>query len=258
VESVVGLFFFGAWAVLTLWSGVFVSAPLLVLFPILLQVGFVFVGGQAGRLLDVQQIRIHFPRIVSGFAVGFIAGGLVAVPLLRLPGGTNGLFLIAAIAQVAFVMLLTVTAGRFAERLGHVERAPHGLPRPPLHRLLSSRFVLLLMAYQVLSRFTIALNAVSLAFLALLAAPLLRRFGLRIGIVANPAVVLMFAVAMLVSAPTAGPESLVLFALVASARIADVALTDGVTRASLNTSFQVLPLEDRLAVQSVVEGAGLP
>ena len=55
-----------------------------------------------------------------------------------------------------------------------------------------------------------------------------------------------------------GPESLALFAVVASARIADVALTDGVTRASLNTSFQVLPLEDRLAVQSVVEGAGMP
>ena len=51
VESVVGLFFFGAWAVLTLWSGVFVSAPLLVLFPILLQVGFVFVGGQAGQAI---------------------------------------------------------------------------------------------------------------------------------------------------------------------------------------------------------------
>jgi len=288
VESVVGLIFFGAWAVLTLWSGVWVSAPLLVLFPILLQVGFVFVGGQAGRLLDVQQIRIHFPRIVTGFAVGFLAGGLVALPLLRLPAGANGLFLIAAIAQVAFVLLLTVTAGRFSERLGHAERAPHGLPRPPLHRLLSSRFVLLLMAYQVLSaagtymaeyilfdraaarfatadslaqflsRFTIALNAVSLAFLALLAVPLLRRFGLRLGIVANPAVVLVFVVLMLVSATTLGPASLALFALVASARIADVALTDGFTRASLNTSFQVLPLEDRLAVQSVIEGAGLP
>jgi hypothetical protein len=288
VESVVGLLFFGAWAVLTLWSGVWVSAPLLVLFPILLQVGFVFVGGQAGRLLDLQQMKIHFPRIVFGFAVGFLAGGLVAMPLLSLPGGTNGLFLIAAIAQVAFVVLLTVTAGRFTERLGKVERTPHGLPRPPLHRLLSSRFVLLLMAYQVLSaagtymaeyilfdraaarfgsadslaqflsRFTIALNAVSLVFLALLAAPLLRRFGLRLGIVANPAVVLVFAVAMLVSATSAGAESLALFAIVASARIADVTLTDGVTRASLNTSFQALPIVDRLAVQSVVEGAGLP
>ena len=287
-ESAVGVLFFGAWAVLTLWSGVWVSAPMLVLFPILLQVGFVFVGGQAGRLLDVQQIKIHFPRIVVGFAFGFLAGGLVAMPLLSLPGGANGLFLIAAIAQVAFVMLLAVTAGRFAEPLGQVERAPHGLPRPPIHRLLSSRFVLLLIAYQVLSaagtymaeyilfdraaarfgsadslaqflsQFTIALNAVSLAFLALLAGRLLRRWGLRLGIVANPAVVLVFAVAMLVSATLVGPESLALFALVASARIADVSLTDGVTRASLNTSFQVLLLEDRLAVQSVVEGAGVP
>ena len=288
VESLVGLFFFGAWAVLTLRSSVWVSAPLLVLFPILLQVGFVFVGGQAGRLLDVQQIRIHFPRIVTGFAVGFLVGGVVALPLLRLPGGTNGLFLIAGIAQAAFVILIAVTAGRFAERLGQVERTPDWLPRPPLHRLLSSRFVLLLMGYQVLSaagtymteyvlfdraaarfgsadslaqflsRFTIALNAVSIVFLALLATPLLRRYGLRLGIIANPAVVLGFAVAMLFSATVAGPASLALFALVASARIADVALTDGVTRASLNTSFHVLPLEDRLAVQSVVEGAGLP
>src|SRR4029453_5631506 len=135
--------------------------------------------------------------------------------------------LIAAIAQVAFVMLLAVTAGRFAERLGQGELAPHGLPGPPTPRPLYSPFLLLLMAYQVLSaagtymaeyilfdraaarfasadslaqflsRFTIALNAVSLVFLALLAAPLLRRFGLRLGIVANPAVVLVFAVAML-------------------------------------------------------------
>jgi hypothetical protein len=63
---------------------------------------------------------------------------------------------------------------------------------------------------------------------------------------------------MLVSATLVGPASLALFALVAAARIADVSLTDGVTRASLNTSFQVLLLEDRLAVQSVVEGAGVP
>lgn len=288
VESVVGVLFFAAWSVLTVSSGVWVSAPLLVLFPILLQAGFVFVGGQAGRLLDVQQIKSEFPRIVSGFAIGFLVGGVVAIPLLGLHGGTNGLLLIAAVAQAAFVLLLATTARRFAERLGHVESAPHGLPRPSLRQLLSSRFVALLMGYQVLSaagtymaeyilfdraaarfasadslarflsRFTIALNGVSLVFLALLAGPLLRRFGLRLGIVANPAVVMLLAGAMLVSATRAGPASLALFALVASARIADVALTDGVTRASLNTTFQVLPVEDRLAVQSMVEGAGLP
>ena len=67
-EASVALLFVAAWAVLTASGGAWVSAPLLVLFPVLLQIGFVFVGGQAGRLLDVQQIKSGFPRIVSGFA----------------------------------------------------------------------------------------------------------------------------------------------------------------------------------------------
>jgi hypothetical protein len=70
------------------------------------------------------------------------------MPLPSLPGGANSLFLIAAIAQVAFVMLLAVTAGRFAEQLGQVER-PAWAAATSIHRLLSSRFVLLLIAYQV-------------------------------------------------------------------------------------------------------------
>ncbi len=70
VESVVGLFFFGAWAVLTLWSGVWVSAPLLVLFPILLQVGFVFIGGQAGRLLAASLPAASWPRLCCAFPAG--------------------------------------------------------------------------------------------------------------------------------------------------------------------------------------------
>ena len=258
------------------------------LFPILLQVGFVFIGGQAGRLLDVQQIKSQFPRIVSGFAIGFLAGGVVAIPLLRLPGGANGLLLIAAIAQVAFVLLLTTTANRFVEHLGQVESAPRGVSRPPLHQLLSSRFVVLLMAYQVLSaagtymaeyilfdravaqfgsadslaqflsRFTIALNAVNLVFLALLAGPLLRRFGLRLGIVANPAVVMLLAAAMLVSATRAGAGSLVLFALVGvrsdRRRRADRRRHQGIARRDVPGAA----VEDRLAIQSMVEGAGLP
>src|SRR4029077_6124232 len=38
------------------------SGPLLVLFPILIQLGFVFIGSQGGRLLDIAGIKASFPR----------------------------------------------------------------------------------------------------------------------------------------------------------------------------------------------------
>ena len=54
------------------------SAPLLVLFPILIQLGFVFIGGQAGRLLDIAGIKASFPRIMAGFPVGAVPGACSA------------------------------------------------------------------------------------------------------------------------------------------------------------------------------------
>ena len=71
-----------SWLILVA-GGVWVSAGLLVLFPIALQIGFVFIGGQAGRLLDVRQMKERFPRVVSGFAVGFLLGGLLGYPAPR-------------------------------------------------------------------------------------------------------------------------------------------------------------------------------
>jgi hypothetical protein len=38
----------------------------------------------------------------------------------------------------------------------------------------------------------------------------------------------------------------------------NIALTDGTTRTSVNAAFQIVPIEDRLAAQAVVEGIGVP
>ena len=88
---------------------------LLVMFPIALQIGFVFIGGQAGRLLDVRQMKELFPRVVSGFAVGFLVGGAVEIPLLALLGSTENLLLATTAAQLAFLGLLLLTEHRFPE-----------------------------------------------------------------------------------------------------------------------------------------------
>ena len=63
---------------------------------------------------------------------------------------------------------------------------------------------------------------------------------------------------MLVSAVASGGGSLALFVLVAAARIVDISLTDGTTRTSINTAYQLLPADERLAVQATVEGVGVP
>ena len=113
------LLFAASWAILVA-GGAWASAVLLVLFPIALQIGFVFIGGQAGRLLDVRQMKELFPRVVSGFAIGFLIGGLLGIPLLALLGSTENL-LVATTARAARVPGTSAADGhdgspRFAPR----------------------------------------------------------------------------------------------------------------------------------------------
>ncbi len=277
--------FAASWLIL-LAGGLVVSAVLLVLFPIALQVGFVLIGGQAGRLLDVRQMKEQFPRIVSGFAIGFFVGGLLGIPLLALLGSTEHLLVATTVAQGAFLALLLVTERRHPEvRSAPAADAP--AERPPLRAAFASRLVLLLLAYQVLSAmgsqvvdfllfdrasaqysgddltrflsgYTAVLNLVDILFLAILAGPLMRRFGLRLGLIFNPAVVAAILAAMAVVVAGPGPAFFGLFVLAGVLRIADIAATDGTTRTSINAAYQVVPIGERLAVQAVVEGVGVP
>ena len=277
--------FAASWAILVA-GGDWASWALVVTFPIALQIGFVFLGGQAGRLLDVRQMKEFFPRVVSGFAVGFLVGGVIQIPLLALLGSTENLLLAATAAQLTFLGLLLFTEHRFPEvRAEQVVGAPV-VARPPLRKLFTGLLALLL-AYQVLSAmgsqvvdfllfdraaarysgddltrflsvYTALLNLVDIVFLAVLAGPLMRRFGLRLGLTLNPATVAVILAAMALAAAGAGVASFGVFALAGLLRIADLTTTDGTTRTSINAAYQVVPADERLAVQTVVEGVGVP
>lgn len=278
--------FLASWAILVS-GGVWVSAALLVLFPIALQIGFVFIGGQAGRLLDVRQMKEQFPRVVSGFAVGFLLGGVLAIPLLAVLGSTQQLLLATTVAQLIFLGLLLATERRFPEiRAEQIEDVP-AVVRPPLRTLFVPGLVLLLLGYQVLSAmgsqvvdfllfdraaaqysgddltrflstYTAVLNLADILFLALLAGPLMRRFGLRLGLTFNPAIVASILAVMAVVSAASGSASFALLVLAGILRVGDIAATDGTTRTSINAAYQIVPAEERLAVQSVVEGIGVP
>ena len=259
-----------------------VSAPLLVLFPILIQLGFVFVGGQGGRLLDIAGIKASFPRIMAGFPVGRRCRWR-ARRAAGLPGsaGPRTCCWRPRSPKPTFAALVWATGRRYATQLARPSPAPRPVAqtgagrrraRPSLvQRLLAAASWRSIVAYQVLSAlasqladylvfdraiaqypdpadlarflavYTAVMNVVSIAFLFAVAGPLLRRFGLRLGITANPLVVTIFAVGMVVAFASSGGASLALLAIVSAARIADIALTDGTTRTSINATYQVLP-----------------
>jgi hypothetical protein len=284
--SAIAVLYAASWLILVA-GGVWVSAVLLVVFPIALQLGFVFIGGQAGRLLDVRQMKERFPRVVLGFSLGFLLGGLLAIPLLAVLGSTEHLMLGTTAAQLAFLALLLVTERRYPEVRSAPAESSAEQPRPSARTLFASGLVLLLLVYQVLSAmgswlvdyllfnrasahytgddltrflsgYTAVLNLADILFLALLAGPLLRRFGLRLGLVLNPAVVASLLAVMAVVVAGPGAAAFGLFVLAGVVRLTDIVLTDGTTRTSVNASFQVIPIADRLAVQAVVEGIGVP
>lgn len=276
------------------WAGIrfiglqWLAFVLLVVFSLYLQIGFVFIGGQAGRLFDVRQIKSLFPRVVAGFAVGFMVGGFLAAPLLALSSQPADLLLTGLVSTLCTLLFLVLTNRRFAAELALQGGPQRRQPVAPLGQLLRKPFVLLIFLYQMLSaigtqlidfmvyeraaarytdsaelarfigNFTALLNLVDILFLALLAGFLVSRYGLNFGLTANPAGVGILLVGVVLTGFWLGPASLPFFIFIGAARIADISLTDGTTRTALNAAYQALPPAERLAVQTGVEGIGVP
>ena len=278
------------WLVLVRSGAHWPSVVLQVLFPVSLQIGFVFVGTQAGRLLTMREMKAWFSVMASGFSVGFLIGGLAAPLVIDLFDATYAVLPFTAAATACLLALVTITHHRHSEALSF---------RPaPARQASSAReltegapvrvLITLLVAYQVLSalgtqlaefllydraaaryssseelarftsHFNVGLNVIELLFLFLVAGPLLARFGLRLGLFANPMVVSAASVAALLAVAGAGAGSLALFIAAGSARIGDIVLTNSTTRTATNTAYQALPVEIRPLVQARAEGVGVP
>jgi AAA family ATP:ADP antiporter len=287
-EVIVVVFLALTWAGLVFAGAAWLAFPAMVAWSLIIQVGFVILGGQAGRLLDVREIKRYFPRVVSGFVMGFMVAGVLVGPLQRWLGGTAYLLLAAAVSASLMLAVLLLTNARYRHLLSQAAGAGSELPAPPLRQLLVKRFVLLIFLYQMLSAmgsqlldfmalsasgarfadsetlaqfwgaYTFFFNLADLLFLVLVAGFLLSRFGLRFGIAANPGLVILMLLAIVVVGLVAGPGVTLFFWLVILARSLDLLMTDGATRTSINAAYQALPPRERLAVQTGVEGIGVP
>ncbi|MDX1416577.1 MAG: hypothetical protein R3293_20420, partial [Candidatus Promineifilaceae bacterium] len=277
-----------AWTGLAFIGWNWLAFAAMVAFPLIMQVGFVILGSQAGRLLDVRQIKRHFPRIIGGFVVGFIVAGALVTPIQIGFGNTESLLLAAAVSGGLMLSMLLLTNGRYRALLAQSSPDGQAVDPPPLRRLLTKRFVLLIFAYQMLTamviqlmdfmvlsatgaRFTnsdelalfmgnltVVINVTDLLFLALLAGLLISRLGLRFGLIAKSAVNILFLASVIAAGFITGQETALFFWLVIIARIFDIIFTDGTTRPSTNATYQALPAHERVAVQTGVEGIGAP
>lgn len=279
------------WAGLEASDAAWLSVVLQLVFPLVLQVGFVFIGGQAGRLFTVREMKERFPTVVAGFGAGFLLAGLVTPLLLDALGATERLLALTSLSALGLLALTAETRRRYPAELRTVDQPAVVVERDVPARAdagIGRAFVLALLGYQVLSAlgtqlvdflvydraaaryatsedlarftslFTVALNAVDLVFLALLAGRLMRRYGMKLGLMANPAVVGAFAVVGLASGAGAGVGSLAMFLAVGAARIADISLSDGTTRTAVGTAYQALPVHERVVAQARIEGLGVP
>lgn len=296
VLAVYALLVTAGWIALAVADATWVTFPLIVMFPLAIPTGFVLVGTQAGRLLDVREMKARFPRVAAGFPVGFAPGGLVAARLVGPLGGPVPLLGLGSLAAIGFLAAAVATARSYPGELAAPPTPPEaagGAPRgasaqkaPPALR--SNRLVVLVFGYQVLSAvvtqlldymvweraslrypdptelaqflglFGAVINVVSVAFVVLLAGRLLTRYGVRFGLAANPAGVLVLLVVSAATGVVAGPASTVFFLLVCAQQVMDITLTDGTTRTSINATYQALPQAMRAAAQTRVEGMGVP
>lgn len=284
------LFLAITWVGLVLADWRWLAFIVLVSFSLLIQVGFVVIGAQAGRLLDVREIKRYFPWIVSGFVFGFMVGGALAPIVTNVNGRPADMLLTGTAVALLFSSLIFVTNRQYGPILSS-STSGTGKPTrkaPPMRSLLTHRTVLLLFLYQMLSamasqildfmvlavadarfsegtalaeffgRYTVLLNLTDLLFVLLLAGILLSRFGLRFGLMANPAVVIGLLVAIVGTGLLGESTSTLFFWLVIIARISDLTVTDGTTRTSINAAYQALQPHERAAVQTAVEGIGVP
>ena len=272
-----------------LWkSGPATSVALLVLIPILVPVGFMFVVGQAGMLLDVRALKALYARVIAGFALGFVVGGVGAPAMITVFGRTEVLLALAAAVAMVFLLLVWRTERRFPAALAVVETTAADMPRPTVKSLLRDRYVVLIVAFQMLSavesqwldylvfdraaqryttseqlaefigKFTAIAYGTDIVFLLIFAGVLLRRFGLRYGLTANAVVVLMLVVATIVAGSVQGTATTLVFVLVVASRVSDLTLSDATSRTSLSAAYQAVPTPQRLAAQATVEGLAVP
>jgi len=265
-----------------------ISFGLMLCFSLMTLMTSIVLGAQAGRLFDVRQMKRLYPLVLASQILAVVIGGSTVSLLVRLLGGFENLLFLSGAGILAALIFLTLTLRRYGPALAQIKKTSAGKESKSLPQLLKKRYVQLIFGYQILSavgtqlaifvllsivdvtfttpealtRFFGGLLAAgtlsTLLFLLFVAGRLLNRFGLLIGLTANPGVVTAVMVAIALAGLIGGPGSAIFFWLIVAARFFDFVLTTGMTDTAVKATYQALPSDERVGVQTAVEGIGNP
>jgi HEAT repeat protein/ATP/ADP translocase len=265
-----------------------ISLALMVIYYLGVLILNIMVGGQAGLLLNVRQMKRLFPLIFACVIIGYIIGALVSPALLARLQRVADLLLVAAGCMLLVLAFFLLLFSQFREQLSRTQPGSAHHPARSLLQLLKDRYTLSLFGYQMLSAVGTQLiiylfltqtevrysdpvamaaffggfagwrNVATLLFLLLLAGRLVHRFGLKFGILANPVSAALLIALLGGVAWVTGTAVTPFFWLVIAIYVVDNLLSDGVTNTSIKAAYQVLSGRERAAVETAVEGIGVP
>ena len=253
-------------------------------FQIVVNLGNLAVWPLAGSLFDFRQGKRLFPLLAAGNWLANVIGGFFISPLVNAIGATN-LLLLAGISFGAGLVVLRLLTHSYLKvpaekpRAAQASRTSKGI--------LKDRYVVLIFAYTILwwvafffvdnifynrsyaqypdadqlaafiGRLISMMGILALIFSTMLTGRLISRFGLRVGLLTMPVVVIV-CISMLALSSSLGAPLFIAFVLGSVAKLTNVALGFSLSQSANAIVYQSLPDPMRGRVQAAAEGVVQP
>ncbi|MBN1525712.1 MAG: cyclic nucleotide-binding domain-containing protein [Spirochaetales bacterium] len=245
-------------------------------------------GALAGQLFDARALKRNYPVILGGHVFSIIIGGALIPVFIDIFKDPAHLLLVSGLSMgLGLVMNLLLVRIR-KEDLGRNEAEILPQKRVSITHLFFNKYIILILVYQVFSavgsqlvdflfnsqaehmfdtaealarffgNFMAVVTAVGLIVVLFVAGRLLVRFGMSVGLAANPVMVFLMLVAASIVALVTGTVSIHFFWLALGAMALDFICTTSFTDTSMQSSYQPVSRSDRARVQTLIEGIGIP
>lgn len=263
----------------------FVAAATMVWFEIEFVLSSLLLWGLANQLMTLRQGKRLFGYIVAGEPVAVIVCGLGTSLLMRVLT-TPDLFLLSAVGAVAgFFLVLYITANYSppADAQGHGDEDDHAADaakggkawwKEPYIAVMIAMIVASQMIYfftdetfyiavehrygneeaiaSFLGLYSAIMGSISLAVSLFVAGPLVRRYGVRGGLITLPLLLLVGSIVAVVTGQIFGVASALFFVLVTN-KVIDQSFRYTLDKTTTITLYQPLPADKRMKLQAALE-----